>query len=120
MDIHGIMQKIRTHPDSHRMGMIASHMGIVRGDSRDGRKVTGIEVAYDLDVVDNIIKDIKELPGIYEVIVDLKEGLLEVGEEILFVGVGGDIRENVFPALIKAVDRIKKEASRKIETYEKG
>ena len=117
-DVNGIIQKIRQHPDSHRIGMIASHLGVVRGSSRDGRKVTKVEVHYDQKSIRNIIQNIKKLPGIVEVLVEINEGLLEVGDEILFVSIVGDIRENVFPALIKAVDLLKKEASRKREIFE--
>lgn len=117
MDVEGIMNRIRKHSDSHQIGMIASHLGIVRASSRDGRKVTRIEVAYDMNSLKNILKYIKSLPGIIEVLAEVHEGLLNVGDEILFVAVGGDIRDNVFPALFKAVDLIKKEASRKKEIF---
>ena len=119
MDTAKLLERIRKHPDSHRIGMIASHLGIVRGSSRDGRKVKEIEVAYDIDVLNDIVQHTKALPGIVEVSVDIREGLLKVGDELLFVAVGGDIRENVFPALIETVDRIKQKASRKKEIYEK-
>ena len=99
------------------MGMIASHLGIVRGASRNGRDVSGIEVVYDHKPVDNIIRDIKKLPGIIEVLVDTNEGHLEVGDQILAVAVAGDLRENVFPALIESVNRLKIEASKKKELF---
>ena len=118
MDTVKVLEGIRKHPDSHRIGMIASHLGIVRGNSRDGRNVKEIEVAYDIEVLNDIIQYIKSLSGIIEVSVEIREGLLKVGDEILFVAVGGDIRENVFPALIEAVDMIKRKASRKREIYE--
>ncbi len=117
MDFEGVLNRIRKHPDSKRIGMIASHLGIVRASSRDGRKVTHIQVAYDMNALKNIIKYIKSLPGIIEVLAEVNEGLLNVGDDILFVAVGGDIRDNVFPALFKAVDLIKKEASRKKEVF---
>ena len=118
MDINRLLEKIRMHPDAHKMGMIASHLGIVRGSSRNNRKVIGIEVDYDLDAINDIIRDIKKLPGIFEVMVEINNGQLDVGDEILFVAVGGDIRENVFHALIKAVDLIKERASQKREIFE--
>jgi len=118
MDINGILQKIRTHPESHRMGMVASHLGIVRGSSRNGKKVIGVEVVHDQKVIDDIVKNIKELPGIVEVLVETNHGRLDIGDEILFVAIGGDIRENVFPALMKTVDLIKKDASRKREIFD--
>jgi molybdopterin synthase catalytic subunit len=100
--------------------MIASHLGIVRGVSRNGREVSGIEVVYEHPVIDNIISDIKELPGIVDVLVGTNEGHLEVGDQILAVAVAGDLRENVFPALIETVNRLKKEASKKKEWFRAG
>jgi molybdopterin synthase catalytic subunit len=117
MDIQGMIQRVRQHPESRKVGMIASHLGIVRGTSRGGTEVERIEVVYDYDVIRSIISDIKIMPGIIEVLIDTREGLLEVGDEILTVVVGGDIRENVFSALITAVNRIKAEASKKKEHY---
>lgn len=112
-----MIEALKTHPDHEKIGMIASHLGLVRGTSRNGRAVTGIEVKYDLQAIDSIIRDIKKLPGIIEVLVDTNEGYLKVGDEILAVVVAGDIRENVFPALIETVNRLKKEASKKRELF---
>jgi len=100
------------------MGMIASHLGIVRGSSRDGREVSSIEVKYDRDRLRNIVEEMKGLPGIIDIQVEVREGHLQVGDEILAVAVGGDIRENVFDALIKTVNRIKAEASSKRENFQ--
>jgi len=115
MDIQEMVNKLKGHPDSSKIGMIATHLGVVRGTSRGGEGVTGVEVVYDYDIIANIISDIKNMPGIIEVIVNAVEGELHVGDEILAVAVAGDIRENVFSALIKAVDRIKTEAAKKKE-----
>lgn len=115
MDLNKMIETLKRHPESEKMGMIASHLGIVRGTSRDGKMVKGIEVTYDHEIVKRIILDAKKLPGVVEVLVDTNEGHLKVGDEILAVAVGGDIRENVFPALIETVNRIKKEAVKKKE-----
>jgi molybdopterin synthase catalytic subunit len=115
MDLSKMIESLKRHPEYKKMGMIASHLGIVRGTSRDGQVVSGIEVAYDHDAVNRITIDAKALPGVVEVLVDTNEGHLKVGDEILAVAVGGDIREHVFPALIETVDRLKKEAAKKKE-----
>lgn len=115
MDIGNMMQSLRQHPDYPKMGMIASHLGVVRETSLSGQRVSGIEVRFDRDILSRIITEIKELPGIIEVLVDTSEGTLRVGDEIMAVVVGGDTRQHVFPALIRAVDMIKKEGSRKRE-----
>ena len=120
MNINEMIEKIKGHPDSEKIGMIASHVGVVRGTSRDGRDVTGIEVAYDHEKIKIILQNIKQLSGIVQVLVNTNEGNLKVGDEILAVAVAGDIRDNVFPALIKAVDHIKKDASKKKELFRAG
>lgn len=118
MEKDALLEKILKNPDFNRVGMVASHLGIIRGHSRDGRKVTGVEVVYDMNSVNDIIKNIREMPGIVDVVVEINSGHLNVGDEVLYLAVAGDIRENVFPALIKGVERIKKDASKKKEMYE--
>jgi molybdopterin synthase catalytic subunit len=115
MDLNKMIEKLKAHPEYEKMGMIASHLGVVRGTSRDGQSVKGVEVVYDHNAVKNIVLDVKKLPGIVEVLVDTNEGHLKVGDDILAVAGGGDIRESVFPALVDTVNRIKKEAVKKKE-----
>ena len=113
--MQGMIQKAKAHPEAGKIGMIASHLGIVRATSRDGRLVERIQVSYDHTILDLIIQDIKDMQGIIEVLVETREGVLQIGDEILAVVVAGDIRNNVFDALITAVNRIKAEASKKKE-----
>ena len=115
MDIQEMINTLKEHPDSGKIGMIATHLGVVRGTSREGGEVTEIQVGYNYNVIADILNDIKSMPGIIEVLVNATEGRLQVGDEILAVAVAGDIRENVFAALMKAVNRIKTEASKNEE-----
>jgi molybdopterin synthase catalytic subunit len=117
MDINRMIDTLKMHPSHFRMGMIASHLGVVRETSLDGRKVIGIEVRSDPGIIDKIANEIKKMPGIIEVLIETSEGLLKVGDEIMAVTVGGDTRGHVFPALMNAVDRIKKEATIKKEFF---
>ena len=118
MNLNKMIETLKAHPESHKIGMIASHLGVVRGTSRNGAKVTGVEVRHEHDVIANIVRDIKKQDGIIEVLVDVNEGRLKIGDDILAVAVAGDIREHVFSALIMAVDRIKRDASRKKEIFD--
>lgn len=115
MSMNALIERLRNHPESQRIGMIASHLGVVRGTSLQGFRVSEIEVFYNQDVLANIINDSRQLEGIVDVLVEISEGLLKVGDEILAVAVAGETREHVFPALIRTVDRIKAEAVRKRE-----
>jgi molybdopterin synthase catalytic subunit len=115
MDLGKMVSTLKKHPESNKMGMIVSHLGIVRGTSRNGSTVTEIDVLYDHEKLNEIINDIKNMTGIVDVIVDVSEGTLKIGDDILAVVIGGDIRENVFPALTTVVNRIKAEAVEKKE-----
>ncbi len=115
MGLEQMIDRLRNHPDSHRIGMIASHLGVVRGTSLKGFRVRGIDVTYDPNRVSEIISQSKRLDGIVDILVETREGHLEVGDEILAVAVAGETRETVFPVLIQTVDRIKAEAVRKRE-----
>ena len=117
MDINNMIETLKEHPDYAKMGMIASHLGVVRGTSLNGKEVTGIEVVFDQDAVDRIVRDTMEMDGIVEVLVNTPGGRLEVGDEVMAVMVGGDIRDHVFPALVTTVNRIKTEASTKKEFF---
>ena len=115
MDQNRMIETIKANPNFHKAGMIASHLGIVRSFSRDGKAVSGVDVEFDNEKIDEIIRDIKSRTGIVDILIQTNSGHLEVGEEIVAVVVAGDIRENVFPALTDAVNRVKSEASTKKE-----
>ena len=117
MDINKMINTVKANTNYSGMGMIASHLGVVRGTSLNGRKVTGIEAEFNRDIIEDILCSIKKMPGIYEVLIEISEGKLKVGDDIMAVVVGGDIRDHVFPALITTVDRIKKEAVTKKEFF---
>ncbi len=117
MDLSKIIRDFKAHPDYTKMGMIASHLGVVRENSLTGKEVKGIEITFDRDTIDGIISETKEIKGIYHIVVEVSEGELKVGDEIMAVVVGGDTREHVFPALMEAVDRIKKHGGKKKEIF---
>lgn len=117
MNMNKMIELLKARPDFHEMGMIASHLGIVRGTSLNGQKVTSIDVRYDLSKLDEIASDIRKMPGIIEVLIETCDGLLNVGDDIMAVVVGGDTREHVFPALMDTVNRIKAEGAKKKENF---
>ncbi|MCX7816030.1 MAG: molybdenum cofactor biosynthesis protein MoaE [Syntrophales bacterium] len=103
--------------DWKTVGMVLCHTGIVRGVSRDGRAVKALHVEVNWDKLEELIDECKKKPGIFDVHVEVKEGLLMVGEEIMKVVITGDFRENVFPVMEYLVGAIKERATSKIEYY---
>ncbi|MBW1673355.1 MAG: molybdenum cofactor biosynthesis protein MoaE [Deltaproteobacteria bacterium] len=110
MDLNKMTDTIKAHPDFHKVGMIATHLGIVRSFSRNGSPVIGLDVEFKYKKVAEIKHDIKSRPGIIDIIIETNTGSLKVSDEVVAVMVAGDTRDNVFPALTDAINRIKSEA----------
>jgi molybdopterin synthase catalytic subunit len=115
MDLSDLLKKIKNHPEYHNAGMILCHIGVVRGSSRDGKPVTELDVKVDRNRLAEIILEMKERTGIVEILAEVREGKLMLGEEVMMVAVAGDFRENVFSALMDTVNAIKKDVTRKTE-----
>ncbi len=117
IDLNKMIQRLKERPDYSKMGMIASHLGVVRQNSLNGQEVTGIEIEFDGNAIDGIVREIKKMKGVIDVLVEVSTGHLQVGDDIMAVVVGGDTREHVFPALIAAVNSIKARGTRKKEFF---
>jgi molybdopterin synthase catalytic subunit len=107
MSLSEMVERIKKHPDFHKAGMILCHNGVVRASSRDGKPVSEVTVRVDRGRLETILAEIKAMTGIVEVLAHVNEGTLKVGEDVMYVVVAGDFRENVFDAMIAAVNRIK-------------
>ena len=103
-----------------KIGMYLTHNGIVRQSAkaavRNGEKntapVTGMFFSYDAAKVDAAIEETYRMDGIYYIRVWLNEGQLTVGDSIMYVLIGGDIRPHVIDGLQYLVGRIKNEIGR--------
>jgi len=115
MSLDALIAQVKQHPRYPEVGMILCHNGVVRATSRDGQPVTELTVKADRRRLAEIITAIKNRPGIVEVLAVVREGTLRVGDDVMYVVVAGDIRENVFPALQDAVNTIKRDVTKKTE-----
>ena len=115
MDLMDLIARVKNHPDYGRVGMILCHNGVVRGTSRNGRPVMELTVKADRARLAEIIAEMKRRPGIIEVLAEIREGKLRVGEDVMVVVVAGDLRENCFPVLEDAVNAIKRDVTKKTE-----
>ena len=118
MDLLRMVDTIKKHPDYHRAGMILCHNGIVRGTSRDGRKVSGLTISVDYNKLHHIIETYKQQPGIIEILVEIADNrYLKVGDDVMFLVVAGDIRENVITVLKDTLNAIKTSVTNKTEFF---
>lgn len=115
----------KQHPDADKCGMYLFHTGVVRRDAKakvregatDTTPVRAMQFSYDAARLDAAIAEARTLPGIYYVRVWLNEGRLNVGDDIMRVLIGGDIRPRVVAALETLVGRIKNDCVEETECY---
>jgi molybdopterin synthase catalytic subunit len=118
MSVEAMMKKIKQHPDYNKAGMILGHNGVVRATSRQGDKVTGLKVTVDHEKLAKIIKEQKRRPGIIEILIEINEGnKLVVGDDVMFLVVAGNIRENVIESLTDTLNLIKTKATSKKQYF---
>jgi molybdopterin synthase catalytic subunit len=115
MELSDLVAKVKAHPEYHKVGMILCHNGVARATSRDGKPVSELIVRADRARLAEIVADIKSHPGIVEVLAEIREGQRKIGDDVMFVVVAGDFRENVFAALMDCVNLIKSGVTEKTE-----
>ena len=111
------LREAKRAPDAEKCGMYLFHNGVVRisakakvrnGDA-DAPDVTGMRFGYDSDKVRAAIREAEQMDGIFYVRVWLNEGVLSVGDDLMLVLIGGDIRPRVIDCLQTLVGRLKSE-----------
>ena len=111
------LKEAKAHESASRIGMYLTHNGTVRQTAKakvrygveNTKEVTGMIFSYDEEKVNAVIADTYKMEGIYYIKVWLNEGRLEMGDDIMYVLIGGDIRPRVVDALQYLVGRVKNE-----------
>ena len=111
------LEEARSEPTAKYCGMYLFHSGTVRETAkamaregaRNTEKVRGMRFSADREKVARAIEEARAQPGIYHVRVWLNEGELGLGDDIMLVLIGGDIRPHVLEALQRLVGFIKNE-----------
>ena len=118
MNIQTMLEQIKKHPDYHKAGMILCHNGVVRATSREGDEVTGLEITVDHEGLSRIISEQKKRPGIVEILIHINEGkALKVGDDVMFLVVAGNIRENVIAVLTDTLNLVKSQVTSKKQFF---
>lgn len=117
------LKEAKSEESALKEGMILVHNGIVRQTPRaqvregvnDGSQVTGMDFDYDQKKVEAAVAETYKMDGIFKIKVWLNQGHLDLGDDIMYVLVGGDIRPHVIEALEFLVGKIKSECVTEIE-----
>ena len=117
------LSEAKKDPNADQIGMYLTHNGVVRRTAKaqvrageaDAKPVTGMHFTYDAAKMEAAVAEAKHMPGIYYVKAWLNEGELAVGDDIMLVLVGGDIRPHVVDALQALVGKLKTECVTELE-----
>lgn len=100
---------------AEKVGMILVHNGVARATSRTGEPVISLDVTVNQEHVEVLRQEYEQRPGIFRVVVEAKSGHVKPTDDLLFIIVAGDLRENVKAVLAELLDRVKAEAISKTE-----
>ncbi len=117
MDLSKAIQELKNKPGfQDNVGMILIHNGVVRNWSRgDKSSVKELQVIPDYEMIEHIRQEFLQSPGIFDIVIKANSGTFKPGDDLLFIIVAGDIRENIKPVLSDLLDRVKAEAMTKKE-----
>ena len=116
------LREAKLDPDAPMVGMYLTHNGVVRAtpkkqvravseeEAAQGASLgegVSIDFSYDAQGLEDAIAEARTWPGIYYVRVWLNEGVLEVGDSLMYVLIGADIRPHAVDALQRLVGHIK-------------
>ena len=117
MDISKAIAQMKKTPGfAENVGMVLVHNGVVRAWSRaDKSQVVALEVTPDQHRLQELREEYITRPGIFDIEILAKHGRFQPGDDLLFIIVAGDLRENVKAVMSELLDRVKAEAISKRE-----
>lgn len=126
------LEEAKRDEQAGKVGMYLTHNGVVRitpkkqvrattsHEAAEGAalgEVAAVEFSYDEDGLARAVEEARTWPGVYYVRVWLNEGTLSVGDSLMYVLIGADIRPHAVDALQKLVGHIKNELVVEREVY---
>ncbi|MGV8058790.1 MAG: molybdenum cofactor biosynthesis protein MoaE [Smithellaceae bacterium] len=103
------LNEIKENCDAESLGMILVHNGIVRGTAKDGQPVKGMKLSYDKDALESCVTRLENREGIAAIRVWINRGILNVGDNIMYLLVAGRFRTDALPVLQELLSTVKNE-----------
>ncbi len=109
-DINKELKNIKDSINKDSLGMILVHNGIVRGTPKENNgRVVSLKLNYNKKMLDDIVDSAyKSNSGIKKIVVWINEGVLNVGDDMMYVIVAGDRRVNILKPFEDLIENIKK------------
>ncbi|MFB6143105.1 MAG: molybdopterin synthase [Halorientalis sp.] len=112
--LHSLVQRAKDSPEADRAGAVATFTGRVRArDGPDDDPTEYLEFEKYEGVADErmaaLAADLRDREGVQEVLLHHRTGVVEAGEDIVFVVVLAGHREEAFRTVEDGIDRLKAE-----------
>ena len=110
--LDSLIHKLRRSKDIEKAGAIGTFTGIVRAVTDEARtEFLEFEGYEELarQKIDEICAQLKQKEGIIKVAIHHKTGIVQAGEDIVYIVVAASHREQLFPVLREAIERLKVE-----------
>lgn len=132
-DMTAWLAEAKQDDQADHVGMYLVHNGIVRATPRhsvrpdqaapenapaENARVVAVDFSYDKQGLEAAIKEALSWEGVYYVRAWLNEGRVEVGDSLMYVLIGADIRPHAIGALEKLVGHIKSELVEERELFD--
>ena len=124
-DMNTWLAQAKESEQAPNIGMFLIHNGIVRATPRHAVRTEAarpadapaVDFSYNKAGLEAALKEALSWEGVYYVQAWLNEGRVEVGESLMYVLVGADIRPHAISALEKLVGHIKSQLVEERELY---
>lgn len=111
------LREAKSDPNADRVGMYLTHNGVVRATSRaqvrenapNERPVIGMRFSYDAKKMEATVAEALKMEGVYYARVWMNDGTLRVGDDLMLVLIGADIRPHAVRALECLLQKLKTE-----------
>ncbi len=118
------LKEAKAHRDAGQVGMYLTHNGVVRQTSRASVRegtpaglVVAMEFSFDREAVARAEEQARAMEGVWYVRTWLNSGRLQVGDDIMYVLVGGDTRPHTVSALEALVTSLKTSCVQEREVF---
>ena len=113
------LKEAKSEKNADQNGMYLSHNGVVRATAKSYARrteenvplqtINAMEFSYDPELAEKYVSETKSMPGINYVRIWLNSGKLQVGDDLMLILIGGDIRPHVMEAMNFLIGKIKDE-----------
>ncbi|MFP4654361.1 MAG: molybdopterin synthase [Methanohalobium sp.] len=107
-----LIKKVKKNPEIKKAGSIGTFSGIVREITSEVQTQMLEFEKYETvaeDKINQICAELKQKPGILDVLIHHKSGRINPGEDIVYIVVASSHRIELFQTLSEAIERVKSE-----------